>query len=311
MDQARIRRPADWNTGNLSPSSAPPCGITPQELDSIRLYAGAPIPGRIERFYRLPNAYQTFNLLMMAGLEGERVRICLEGQEPDPVYIREWRRTLNVFADIFRAQCRYRALLTGEGRVLPPLFRADRRLNVEQLRTLGRTFAFTSISMGKCLPSFAAGKEEPALLEITLDGSCPCLDVAAVLGEGYLYAKEAELLLPPFLHAQVSGGTYFTPQQLLPYGLNPDVPVLSYQVRFGGFCSGGDGESPHALVQRLDQGQADAAAVLATICTRRSLDGLSDDALRRYALWKQSFSQLVWAYLRPIWAEAFQALGKG
>ena len=70
MDQARIRRPADWNTGNLSPSSAPPCGITPQELDSIRLYAGAPIPGRIERFYRLPNAYQTFNLLMMAGLEG-------------------------------------------------------------------------------------------------------------------------------------------------------------------------------------------------------------------------------------------------
>lgn len=306
MDQARVRRTPGPGRPRREPS--PPHGITPQEIDSIRLYAGDDIPGRTEYFYQIPNAYQTLNLLMMEGLEGEQVRVCLEGQSPDPVYIREWRRTLTVFADIFRAQCRYRAFAAGQGAALPPLYRADRRLNVQRMQALGRTFAFTSISKGACLPSFAAGKQEPALLHITLDGDCPYLDMAAVLGDGYLYAGEAELLLPPFIHAQVTGGQYLSPRQLSLYRLDPNVPVLSYQVRFGGFCGGENRESPPALVRRLDQDRADAAALLKAICGGRSLDGLPGDALDRYVRWKRSFSDLVWTYFRQIWADTSQTL---
>lgn len=306
MDQAHVRRTPD--PGRPRWDSSPPPGVTAQEIDSIRLYAGDDIPGRTEYFYQLPNAYQTLNLLMMEGLEGEQIRVCLEGQSPDSIYIREWRRTLKVFVDIFRAQCRCRAFAAKQGAALPQLYRADRRLNAQRMQALGRTFAFTSISKGKCLPSFAAGKQEPALLHITLDDDCPYLDMAAVLGSGYIYAKEAELLLPPFIRAQVTGGQYLTPQQLNLYRLDPNVPVLSYQVRFGGFCGGEGKEDPHTLVRRLDQDQANAAAVLEAICARRSLDGLSDGELRRYARWKQSFSELVRAYFRQIWADASQAL---
>lgn len=51
-----------------------PGGITDRKIDSICLYAGSGVAGKAGRFYQLPNAYQTFNLLMMEETQGERIR---------------------------------------------------------------------------------------------------------------------------------------------------------------------------------------------------------------------------------------------
>lgn len=39
------------------------------------------MPGETDEFYRQRFPYKTLNLLMMAGSEGERVRVCLEKQQ--------------------------------------------------------------------------------------------------------------------------------------------------------------------------------------------------------------------------------------
>ena len=282
-----------------------PGGITDREIDSICLYVGSGVPGKPGRFFQLPNAYQTFNLLMMDGLEGERVRVCTEWQDPDPIYIRDWQRTLEVFTDIFRAQCRFRDFAVRGKNALPQtLYRADRKLNVERMRSSGRNFAFTSVSKNGYLSSFTVGKQDPALLEITLDGSCPYLDLAAVLQDDYVYAKEAEILFPPFVSAEVSGGSYLAREQLEERGLYPDLPVLGYRVSFGGFCGREGGrEDPYALIRHIEQDKEYAAQMLEDICRRRCLDVFPEEALQRYTDWKQSFSRLVCLCFGRIWSD--------
>lgn len=282
-----------------------PGNITDREIDSICLYAGSGVPGKPGRFYQLPNAYQTFNLLMTEGLEGEQIRVCAERQVPDPIYIRDWRRTLEVFTDIFHAQCRYREFAAREKIFFPrTLYRADRKMNIERMRSLGHTFAFTSVSKEGYLPDFAAGKWDPALVEITLDGSCPYLDLAAVLKEEYVYTKEAELLLPPFVYVELRGGDYLSKAQLKELGLDTGTPVLAYQASFGGFCGEENDNDPYTLIQRLEQDKESAAKVLEDICRHHSLSGLTEEAIQCYTGWKQIFSRLVRMCFRWIWADA-------
>lgn len=287
------------------PKHVGPGGITDKEIDSICLYGGSSIAGKPGRFYQLQNAYQTFNLLMMEGLDGELTRVCTEKQNPDDIYIRDWRRTLEVFTDIFQAQCRYREFAQQKRVCLPQqLYRTDRKLNVEQMGKLGRTFAFTSISKAGYLPDFAARKQNPALLEIALDSSCPYLDLAAVLKDDYVYTREAEILLPPFIQAEVSGGNRLTEEQLNEYGLPADKPVFIYQVSFGGFCEEESREDPYVLIQRLEQNCDSAAKVLKKIRKNRSWSGLTDEELKRYTEWKKSFSQLAYTCFCRIWTDA-------
>lgn len=289
-----------------------PGGITDKEIDSICLYGGSSIPGKPGRFYQLQNAYQTFNLLMMDGLDGERVRVCMEKQNPDAVYIQDWRRTLEVFTDIFHAQCCYREF-AQQAKIRPParLYRTDRRLNVEQMDNLRQTFAFTSISKEGYLSDFALGKKDPALLQVKIDEECPYLDMAAVLKDDYVYTREAEILLPPFVQAEVCNGKCLTEEQLNEYGLVNDTPVLFYQVLFGGFCGEKSEGDPYVLIQRLDRNRNSAAKVLEMIRKNRSLDGFADEELECYKDWKRSFSQLVHTCFCQIWADACQNSGKG
>ena len=287
-----------------------PGGVTGKEIDSICLYGGSGVPGKAGRFYQLPNAYQTFNLLMMEGLDGERVRICAEGQRPDPIYIRDWPRTLEVFTDIFHAQCRYRE--HPQKPALPSvLYRADRTLNVERMRDLGKTFAFTSLSKAGILPCFAVRKENPALLAITVDSDCPCLDLADLLKEDYVYAQEAEILLPPFIRAEVSGGEALGEEQVEKLGLDGSKPVFGYQVHFGGFVSDISHEDPYVLIHNLEQNKETSAQVLEAACKYRDLGKIPADELRCYEDWKKSFSQLVYICFCRIWTDAAEASRKG
>ena len=83
-----------------------PGGITENEISALCLYEGCG-GGKADKFHQCHNAYQTVNLLMMKGLEGEKVRICVENQNPQGFYIQEWEKTLEVMTDIFVAQCKY------------------------------------------------------------------------------------------------------------------------------------------------------------------------------------------------------------
>lgn len=172
-------------------------GVTEEEMLDVCFYEGAPNGSRPGQFYMLPNAYQTLNLLMMSGLEGERVRIGREHQKPNSIYISEWERTVEVFKNVFSAQCKF--MKNGEG-ITEALYRMDRRVNAEQMKALGHTIAYTSTTKAGFLPKFAEGKKEPIIEKLFVPGKpIPALDYEAVLGKNYAYKDEAEVLLPPFI----------------------------------------------------------------------------------------------------------------
>ena len=79
---------------------------TNREFRAVKLYEGGKMPGETDEFYRQKSAYKTLNLLMMAGREGEYVRVCVEGQKPTGLFIRRWEDTLEALTDIFAVQCR-------------------------------------------------------------------------------------------------------------------------------------------------------------------------------------------------------------
>lgn len=58
------------------------------------------MPGETDEFYRQRPPYKTLNLLMMAGSEGERVRVCLEEQH-NGLFIRRGEDTLHAMVDTF------------------------------------------------------------------------------------------------------------------------------------------------------------------------------------------------------------------
>ncbi|MEY8420640.1 hypothetical protein AALA83_15360 [Oscillospiraceae bacterium 44-5] len=281
-----------------------PKGITDREIDAICLYEGSCIPGKAGRFYQLPNAYQTFNLLMMPETEGERVRVCIEGQNPDGIYIRQWRRTLEVFTDIFRAQCRYLAQAAPVS--LEHLFRVDRELNMNLLRQQGHTFAFTSVSKARYLPELLKGKQNPVLLDITAEGGFPYVDLAEILNDNYVHAQEAEVLIPPFVTAWVSTPELLTEEQLRTYGLDGCGDVRLCRVRLNGFCCEDSGTDPYFLIDCLEQNREKAAAVLEAICETRNLDSIPDADLRQYVDWKRHFFLMVGICFQRIWDSSFR-----
>lgn len=281
-----------------------PGGITGKEIDSICLYGGSCISGKSGRFYQLPNAYQTFNLLMMDTLQGEKVRICDELQDPDGVYIRDWRRTLEVFTDIFQAQCRYQKYVEqSTGKVFSIRgYRVDRALNVEMMRKQHRTFAFTSISKDHYLLDIAKGKKEVALLEIMADGVFPLLDYADILKENYVHVYEAEILLPPFLSAEADQTDVPSPEaQAIRARLDRDTTVTYYTVHFSGFRCVDNGEDPYALIEYLEQNKEAAAKVLEHIRSTRTIDVLPEAEYLRYIDWKKQFCALVQKCFYSIW----------
>lgn len=175
-----------------------PCGITDHEVNSLLLYMGCGVPGKYGAFYSSSRAYQTFNLLMMQGNEGEQIRVCGEQQKPNGIFLREWERSLETMADIFRAQCKY-------ARENPPvedvLFRSDRKLNFDLMCDRGATYAMTSTSQGSYLPEFLVDKVEPHILSLKMTKPIPFFDYEGFFGEEYVYADEREILLPPMVSA--------------------------------------------------------------------------------------------------------------
>ena len=171
-------------------------GVTNSEIADICFYEGIPDNSRPGLFYSLPNAYQTLNLLMMNGLDGEKIRIFEEGQKPNSIYIKYWEKTVELFKNIFSAQCKYSK---NKANIVQKLFRMDRLINANQMIESQKTIAYTSTTKAELLTSFIVEKKDPVIETVHLLKRVPMFDYQEVLVDDYAYTDEEEVLLPPFL----------------------------------------------------------------------------------------------------------------
>lgn len=269
-----------------------PYGISDEEIMDLSFYQGSGDSVRPGRFYQIPNAYQSFNLFMMKGLDGERVRIGEEKQRPYGIYIRQWRRTVKVFKSVFTAQCKYYRKSTE---MLEQMYRCDRRINTDMMLEAHRTIAYTSTSIAGYLDAFSEGKKDNTYLKCTLGQKVPVADYQEILGENYAFVDEAEVLLPPFLGIK-----------------NTDIKtpgcstVTNYEIQFGemAFDISRIEEDREALAVRLDQTCESAAQTLDNF--RDNPDkakAAREDSCLDYVAWKAAYQKLIELELAVIWEE--------
>lgn len=285
-----------------------PCGITDHEVNSLLLYMGCGVPGRYEKFYSSTRAYQTFNLLMMAGNEGEQIRVCTEHQKPNGLFLREWERSLETMTALFRTQCKY-AAHPDTPPMTDTLYRSDRGLNFRLMCDGNATYAMTSTSRGSYLDEFLVDKVDPHILCIKLEGVVPYFDYEGFFREQYVYADEREVLLPPMLTV-----THRNPQ---------DVPLTffrrrchlrktarKYEVTVTGFDLTpprmpvlADGMTPEAYLQAH---AAEAAEALDRLSKTHDMDkaGLTDPD-HPYWIWKACWQYVLRTRFREIYLRHF------
>lgn len=283
------------------------CGILDSEVNALLLYMGCGVPGMYGAFYSSSRAYQTFNLLMMDGTAGEEVRVCQEKQKPNGIFVREWERSLEVMADIFRAQCKY-ARDPQTPAMTDVLFRGDRRTNFRMMRAQGTTYAMTSTSRGSYLEDFLADKVEPHILRIRLKDRVPFFDYEDFFQDQYVYADEREVLLPPMIPMRAR---WVTDRFLC---LNADDPangtlVRCYDITLQGF----DLHEPnvpacHDPEQYLTDHADEAAAALNTLAATHDMTaaGLSDPS-HVYWTWKRCYQYLLRKKFQEIYLHEFHS----
>lgn len=268
-------------------------GITENEIIALCLYEGSGGNGKAGPFYQYHNAYQTLNLLMMDGLEGEEIRICEERQNPHGLYIQEWKKTLEVMTDIFTSQCKFMEYWHKEEKKLPVIYRADRKVNFNMMQTQKRTFAFTSTSKKGYLENIVKYKKNPILQEIVLTKEVPFVEYESLLQEMYVDSEEQEVLLPPFLKiCEVKGPCALSIEERNGLDINQDEVVQKYVVILGGFEICDDQEDEMILIKRLEMYKKDAAEVLEEIKKTRTID-MNVEQIQCYLNWKNDFQTLV------------------
>ena len=261
-------------------------GVSEEEILDICFYQGIPDSSRPGIFFQLPNAYQSFNLLMMDGLAGEKIRIGKEHQRPNSIYIRNWKMTLAVFRNVFSAMCKCQyALSDGDS----TLHRMDRRLNVEQMYKKRQTIAFTSTTKVELLSKFLEGKNEPVVETLRLQEQIPNFDFQQILKEDYTFTDEAEVLLPPFVKIKspfdiplkTSSETF----KEMPLYLDLNLGEMAFPPCY---------RDKNTLIQVLNQLQDKAAETLDYFVSEGANTVYIDEhSCPSYILWKQAFQELV------------------
>lgn len=279
-----------------------PGGITENEISALCLYEGCG-GGKADKFHQCHNAYQTVNLLMMKGLEGEKVRICVENQNPQGFYIQEWEKTLEVMTDIFVAQCKYMKYCENKCRVQNPddrIYRVDRQVNFDMMKKLEKTFAFTSTARSGYLEHIARQKQDLLLLEIAITGKIPYVDYEEVLGEEYVYLNEQEVLFPPFVKIGKVKELAVSETERKQFSGAEEKKVSKYYIQFDGFEIRDEMKDEMTLIERLNENKEVAAAVLDKITMERKTDQPGLD-IQCYREWKEDFQALVMLCFGNIW----------
>lgn len=273
-------------------------GITDHEVDALLLYEGCGVPGKYGDFYTSSSPYQTFNLLMMPGDTGEKVRVCLEKQNPASIYIKEWKKTLEVMTDIFIAQCKYSIYCNKNGEVLNDvLYRGDREANFQLMQECGGTFALTSTSKGGYLNKFLSGKRNPHLLKIKIDNNIPYIDYSGFFKENYVFSGEQEILLPPYIKMTEEK----QPEKLVE-GIGN---VQNYYIHLTGFNPMMVNEDEFELIDFLTHNCDEAAKGLQELVQKRDMKYLPNDHI--YWKWKTSFQTLCRICMQNIHSLYFRS----
>lgn len=267
-------------------------GITDEEILDICFYQGVPDSSRPGAFYRTPNAYQSLNLLMMDGLNGERIRIGEEKQRPNSIYIRDWKRTLSLFRNIFSALCKCRSLQADEFGVL---HRMDRWENVKQIIKAGRTIAFTSTTKTAFLPEFLKGKIDPVIETVRLSEAVPAFDFQRVLCKDYAFTDEAEVLLPPFVK--------LCDPPRPPLESEKEGAPITLELALGSMDFPSETTDSESLRQTLQAYRDEAAKTLDLfVSDADSAFTVADEGqYHAYLEWKRAFQALVAIELRDIY----------
>lgn len=270
-------------------------GIEEEEIMDLCLYEGCGDSVRPGLFYQLPCAYQTFNLLMMDGLDGEKARIGKEGQKPNGVYISNWRRTLKVFKNVFSAMCKY--YIKTEEVPAFQMFRADRRENSIMMRKHMKTIAFTSTSTADFLEGFAKGKKGLTYIDCRLSKIVPIADYEAILGDDYVYSDEAEVLLPPWLAIERIDNEGEKPN---PY--ETGEIIQTYSIMFGDMSFDDCSETKNDLIRILDRNCDEAAIILDDFRNDpdKALKAKEEEYLQ-YIEWKKAFKKLINLEFGEMW----------
>lgn len=271
-----------------------------REVNAVLLYQGCGVPGEYDAFYRQNSAYRTFNLLMMAGKDGERVRVCVEGQKPNSLNIHRWEKTLEVLEDLFTVQCRFACQQAQAGKPLPnPLARGDRKVNFDLMCAAGGTVAFTSTSKDEVLGDFLEGKQDPHVLHITLGAQVPYLDFEEFFGSAYGFANEREVLLPPM--AKMTCGPCRTEER-------PGIGLVRhYDITFDGFETGIGTADEQALMAFLAANSGPAADGLENLVQKKQGADIFRDEEHIYWKWKAAFRQLTVQRMQKIYESCFGA----
>ena len=269
--------------------------IKDEEILDLCLYEGCGDSVRPGLFYQLPNAYQTFNLLMMDGLIGENIRIGKEKQSPNGVYIRNWRRTISVFKNVFAVMCKYYTNMENVPDI--EMYRADRQINTDMMFEHGKTIAFTSTSTAEFLENFARGKKNLTYLKCSLSHKVPIADFEAILGDDYVYSDEAEVLLPPWLSIKNMEDTGKK--------VHPDEAgekIGTYSVVFGDMSFDDCSNTREELTKILDENCEGAANTLDKF--RNNPDMLENADVKdypQYTAWKDAFRKLINIEMSEMW----------
>ena len=270
-------------------------GVRDEEILDLCLYEGCCDSVRPGLFYQLPNAYQTFNLLMMDGLTGENIRIGIEKQSPNGIYIYNWRRTIKVFKNVFTLMCKYYLTLNETPDI--EFYRADRQINTDMMFMHGRTIAFTSTSTAAFLEEFARGKKNLVYVKCGLSRKIPIADFEAILGYDYVYSDEAEILLPPWLAISEKCDTG---KKKHPY--EEKEMIATYSVIFGDMSFGNCSDTKVSLIKILDDNCEETAKQLDEFRMNPHIaKAATEKDYPKYVEWKNAFRNLVNIELNEIW----------
>lgn len=302
------RNMQDWLLLNQSPTGTPTSldlylsviecrnckeynyGVTEDEILDICFYQGVPDSSRPGAFYSTSNAYQSINLLMMDGLSGERIRIGKEGQRPSSMFIRDWKRTLALFRNIFSALCKCRPSQINEFGIL---HRMDRWENAKEMIGAKRTIAFTSTTKAEFLPEYLEGKIDPVIETIELSKPIPAFDFYRVLQEDYVFTDEAEVLIPPFVK--------ICEVQTLSPRADIEVNHIALRLKLGDMEFLPDTVDKEALIQTLNQYRDAAVYTLdAFVSNSKLVAEANESTYPAYLEWKRAFQTLVGIVLRDI-----------
>lgn len=277
--------------------------LTNKEIDAIRFYEGdlrkRDKNGQIlnnenhEGFYGTPSAYSTMNCLMFDGISNEQERIKEKNGKLVSALFCEINKVIEVYCDIYRAMCKSGCELRSEKKRL--VYRTERTVSVEELKK-GYTCSFTSTSKEDKPENFLKKKSGLTLLNLLLSPGIPCLDFQKVLEKDYLFKKQKEILLPPFLEIELEE-MELTEREKEYRDIDNHPPCAKYLVLVKGFKSRNpEAESEKRKPLTAERNQR-AAELLEKLIKKECLTKAEEE---EYCLWKKDVRAVVWKEFQTI-----------